>query len=134
MITSNQALKAVEAAEAKAKELGVAITTVVVDSHGTVILTKRMDKALVISPEFAYRKAYTSAVLKFPTSALAEYSQPGKPYYGIASMSTGKLNIIAGGLPIMDGDKVIGAVGVGGSNDVKQDEQCAQAAVKALSK
>jgi len=132
MITANKALKAVEAAEAKAKELGIAITTCVVNEHGTVIATLKMDGSLVVSPKFAYTKAYTSATLKFPTSALGAYSAPNKPYYGLTSLDGGRYTAIAGGLPIQEGDKVVGAVGVGGSADVSQDEECAKAAVAAL--
>ena len=133
MITSSKAMEAIAAAEAQAKKLDLAITTVVVDNYGVVIAEKRMDGALIISPDFAYAKAFTSATLKVPTSALGAYAAPEKPYYGITDLFGGKLTSIAGGLPVLKGDQCIGAVGVGGSADVTQDEECAKAAVEALS-
>lgn len=132
MISSNKAMEAIHAAEQKAKELGIAITTVIVDQHGVEVALKRMDDALVISPKFAYAKAYTSATLKFPTSALGDFDTPGKPYYGLTSLFSGTLTSIAGGVPVTKGDKVVGAVGVGGSADVSQDEMCAKAAAEVL--
>jgi uncharacterized protein GlcG (DUF336 family) len=133
LISSDKALEAIKAAEKKAKDLGITISTVVVDDHGVVIAEKRMDGALVISPDFAYAKAYTSAVLKMPTSGLGEYAAPEKPYFGINDLFGGKLTTIAGGVPVMKGEKVVGAIGVGGSADVSQDEECAKAAAGALS-
>lgn len=133
MITLEKAQEAIEAAEKKAKELGIKITTTIVDEHGTLIAASRMDGAITISPEFAYAKAYTSATIGLPTADIANYSGEGKPYFGTTSAFGGKLMVIAGGIPVKTGEKLVGAVGVGGSMDVKQDEECAKAAVETLS-
>jgi uncharacterized protein GlcG (DUF336 family) len=132
MITLQKARQAVDAAEKKAVELGVAVTTVVVDEHGTLIAVSRMDEALVISPKFASAKAYTSATLGFPTHALEPFAAQDKPYFGINTLFGGELTTIAGGLPVMMSGKRVGAVGVGGSADTQQDMMCAQEAVKIL--
>jgi uncharacterized protein GlcG (DUF336 family) len=132
MITLEKARKAVEAAQQKAAELGIAVTIAIVDEHGSIIMIARMDNALQISPQFAMAKAFTSANLGFPTSALAQYAVEKKPYFGINSLFGGEFTTIAGGVPVMSGEKRIGGVGVGGSTDVTQDEQCAQAAAMVL--
>lgn len=132
MIILAKAKDALEASEKKAKELNIAISTVVVDTHGSVVASSRMDGAIPISPEFAYTKAYTSASLGMPTSGIGEYAIEGKPYFGLASILGGKLTPIPGGLPVKSGSKIIGGVGVGGSTDVSQDALCAQEAVKVL--
>ena len=40
---------------------------------------------------------------------------------------------MAGGIPVLEGNTVVGAIGVGGSYDVNQDVMCAEAGVKSLS-
>jgi len=132
MITLEKAKKALEASEKKATELGIAVTTVIVDEHGEHIALSRMDGALVVSPSFAFSKAYTAAVLKMPTDAIAPYAISGKPYYGLNTLLGGKMTSISGGAPVTMHGKVVGGVGVGGSADTAQDTLCAQEAVKAL--
>lgn len=132
MLTLEMAKRIIEASERKAKELGITVSTVVVDTHGTIIAMSRMDNSLVISPKYAYAKAYTSAVLKFPTNALGEYAVEGKPYFGMTSIFGGELTTISGGLPIVANSNVVGGVGVGGSADVSQDLACAEAGLSAL--
>ncbi len=132
MISLDKAKQALEASETKASELGIAVTTTIVDEHGTVIATSKMDGALLISPRFAYTKAYTSAVLMSPTSGLAGYAGEGKPYAGLRDLFEGELTTIAGGVPVKNGEKMMGAVGVGGSMNPEEDEICAMEAKRIL--
>lgn len=132
MITLDKAKQALEASERKAKELGVAVTTAIVDEHGTTIAASRMDGAFYISPKFAHAKAFTAANLRMPNEGLLPYAADTKPYFGVNTLFGGKLTAMAGGLPVTVGGKVVGAVGVGGSADTSQDVQCAQEAVKVL--
>lgn len=132
MITLEKAQKALEASEAKAKELGTTITTAIVDEYGIIIALSRMDGTLVVSPMFALHKAYTSATLHLPSGDIAGYAGEGKPYFGVHAAFGGQFLLIAGGLPVKKGEKFIGGVGVGGSLDVSQDLECAKAALKAL--
>ncbi len=132
MLKLDQVKKALEASERKAQELGIAVTTAIVDEHGTLLAASRMDNAIVISPRFAFAKAYTSASLGMPSEALASYAEEGKPYFGITNLFSGELTSIAGGMPIMMNNQLVGGVGVGGSQDPKQDALCAEEAVKAF--
>ncbi|OGD86689.1 hypothetical protein A2164_02725 [Candidatus Curtissbacteria bacterium RBG_13_35_7] len=132
MISLESAQKACEKAISKAKDLGITITVTVVDDHGTVIAVNKMDGALNISPKYSLAKAYTSANLGLPTADIAGYAIEGKPYFGTTSAFGGELMVIAGGLPVKKGGKVVGGVGVGGSADVSQDTECAKAAIEAL--
>ncbi len=132
MITLEKAKKALEASERKAKELGTAVTTVIVDEHGSILAVSRMDGAIPISPRFALNKAYTSANLGMPTEAIAAYATEGKPFFGLNTLFGGKLTTMAGGAPIVMDKKLVGGVGVGGSQDVSQDATCAKEAKKVL--
>lgn len=131
MITQSQAKKAIEASEAKAREMGIAVTTVVVDASGLVIASSRMDGALPISPRFAYAKAYTASVLHMPSGVLEDFALPGKPYYGVNAMFGGEFTTIPGGVPVTIHERFVGGVGVGGG-DPKQDLTCAEEAKKAI--
>ncbi len=131
-MTLEQAKRALEASEKKARELGVAVSTVIVDSHGGIIAVSRMDGALPISPRFALQKAVTSASLGMPTENLAHYATEGKPYFGITTLFGGELTCIAGGYPVMVQGGLTGGIGVGGSANVNQDAQCALEAKKVL--
>lgn len=132
MISLHKAKKALEASEAKAKELGITVTTVIVDGSGLIIASSRMDNALPVSPRFAFTKAFTAAVLRMPTNVLADFAIPGKPYFGITSIYGGEFTTIPGGIPIQMEKAVVGGVGVGGG-EPPQDVQCAEAALKVLS-
>ena len=131
-LTLHQARMAMEAAEAKAREIGVAVSVVVVDEHGALIAVNRMDRAIPISPRFAFAKAFTSASLGTPSEGLADYAKEGKPYFGVTTIFGGELTPIAGGMPVIKEENVLGGIGVGGSMDVMQDVECCKAAVAAI--
>lgn len=128
----DKAQKAVDAAIKKAEELGVAVSVAVVDEYGDLIAFGRMEKSIKISPRFALTKAYTSGTLGMGTGDMAPYSEPGKPYFGINDLFGGSLTTIAGGLPVKEGEKLVGGIGVGGSTDTNQDVEIAKAGLSAM--
>lgn len=132
LITLDKAKQALAASEAKARELGITVSTAIVDEYGVLLAFSRMDGALNISPRFSQAKAHTSAALGLPSGDVAGYVGEGKPYQGANTFFAGEWMVIAGGLPVKENGKVVGAIGVGGSMDVNQDVQCAQEAVNVL--
>lgn len=126
--------KALEVSETRAKELGIAVSTAIVDEYGDLVAFSRMEGAIKISPKFALAKAYTAGTIGMATADMAPYAVEGKPYYGMDALFGGELTTIAGGLPIKAGNKLVGGIGVGGSQDVTQDTECAKAALEVLEK
>lgn len=131
-ITLDDARKAIHASEEKAKSLGITVSTAVVDSNGVLIALSKMDGSLTVSPDFATAKARTSASFGMPSGDLAGFATEGQPYFGLNTAFAGEFMLIAGGLPVKKGGKVIGGIGVGGSTDVSQDADCANKGVSEL--
>jgi len=90
-----------------------------------------MDDAWRGSVDIAISKAWTSRAFDVETKELAELSQPGADFYGIHASNDGKVMIFAGGVPIKQGETVIGAVGVSGGSG-KQGQGVAEAAAQAF--
>ena len=125
------ALRMVEAAQKKAKEIGVPMVVAVVDDGGNLVVLQRMDGALLVSIDVAWNKAYTAVALKLPTHELASLAQPGQPLFGIHLADGGRIVIFGGGIPVIHEGQVIGGIGVSGGS-VEQDIACAEAGLKAF--
>jgi uncharacterized protein GlcG (DUF336 family) len=132
-ISTEQALAAVKAAMAKAKEIKTKMDIAVVDAGSNLKAFARMDGAWQGSIDIAIKKARTASFFDMPTGEIGKLSQPGGPLYGIEH-SNGGLITFPGGVPIQTADgTVIGAVGVSGST-VENDHAVADAGAKAALK
>ncbi|MEU0510405.1 heme-binding protein [Amycolatopsis sp. NPDC006125] len=121
-----------EAALAKAEEIGQPMNVAVVDDGGHLIAFARQDGAILGSIDIAIRKARTAALVKMTTAQLGEAAAPGAPLYGI-EVTNGGLVIFGGGIPLVRGREVVGAIGVS-AGSVEQDTEVAEAGVAALPK
>lgn len=129
-ITLQQAQTIIEAAQGKAREIGVPMNVAVVDAGSNLTAFARMDGAWLGSIDIAQGKAYTARAFDMSTKDLQPLCQPGEPLFGIEASNGGRLIIFPGGIPLSDGDDVVGAVGVsGGTPD--QDHEVCQAGVAA---
>ena len=134
-LTLEDARIILEAAEAKAKAIGVAETICVCDDGGHPIALHRMTGARITGVEIAMAKAFTAAghhraTHKFnaPPSGPA---LPGNEAFGIHAMHPGRFAIFVGGFPIeVEGD-VVGGVGISGGNG-EQDIQVGEAGIAAF--
>ncbi len=103
----------------------------VVDAANNLTAFVRQDGAWPGSIDVAHSKAYTARAFDMPTQDLYDETQPGGSLYGIAASNHGQLIAFAGGgIPIIEGDEIMGAIGVSGGT-VDQDQQVAQAGVDA---
>lgn len=130
-MTLVKANKILEAAVKKAQEMGTPQNIAVVDEGGNLVAFQRMDGAMLVGINIALDKAYTAAGTGFDTDVLGELSQPGKLAYGVALADRGRVIIFAGGVPVKEGDRLIGGVGVSGGL-APDDKKVAQAGIKAL--
>jgi len=131
MITLKDAKRIIEATEAKATEIGQPMNIAVADAGGNLISHVRMDGAWLGSIDISIKKAYTSRAFDIATKDLATHSQSGGQFFGIHASNDGKIMIFAGGIPLKQDGKVVGAIGVsGGSGD--QDHAVAEAGAAAL--
>ena len=118
-------------ARAKAEEIGVPMCIAVTDESGNLIAFERMNGGKITSINLAIDKSFTAAGVRKSTHVLGEVSQPGNPAYGLSSTLTGRMVVVAGGLPVMSGDEVVGGIGVS-SGSPAQDLEVAEAGVKAF--
>ena len=121
------ARRIVAAAEAEAKKRGVGVVTVVVDEAGHVIELSRMDAAQVASVEVGIGKARTAAIFRRPSRVFEEQIRSGR----VAALALAGATPLQGGVPVVLGGAVVGAVGVSGDTP-QVDEEIAIAGASAL--
>ena len=130
-LTLQQAQQIVQAAQQKAQELKLKMNIAVVDAGANLVAFARMDGAWLGSVDIAMKKARTARYFDMPTGELGKISQPGGSLFNI-EVSNGGLITFPGGIPLQQGDEIIGAIGVSGST-VENDHTVAEAGVQALS-
>jgi uncharacterized protein GlcG (DUF336 family) len=130
MMTMDKAKLAIEAAIAKAREIGQPMNIAVVDAGTNLAAFVRMDGAWLGSIDIAVNKAFTAKAFDTSTLELGRNSQPGGQFFGIHVSNHDRVMIFAGGIPIKVSGQIIGAVGVSGGSG-EQDQAVAEAAVAA---
>ncbi len=129
-ISLDQANAALESAIKKSEEIGTKMDIAIVDAGGNLKAFARQDGAWIGSIDISQKKARTARYFDMNTGDIGGLSQPGGPLYNIEH-SNGGLITFPGGVPIKDGDTVIGAIGVSGSS-VEDDHTVAQAGADAV--
>ena len=116
-INLSAAKKVAAAAAAKGAELKVNPVIAVVDTGGHLVYLERSDVVQWGSVDVAVHKAKASVQYKRPTLALENIVKSNVTYLTLDGISA-----IEGGVPIVEGDKIIGAIGVSGGSSA-QDGQ-----------
>ncbi|HTZ41390.1 MAG TPA: heme-binding protein [Syntrophales bacterium] len=109
------------AAAAKAKEMKVNMCIAVVDTGGQLVYFERFDVVQWGSIDVALHKAKASVQYKRATLALENVVKQNITYLTLDGITA-----IEGGVPIIEGGKIIGAIGCSGGSSV-QDGQVAGA-------
>lgn len=114
---------------AHAEQLGFKVAIAVVDDAGHLIACDRMDGALWVTPEIARAKANAAAGFRASTLDLEErFTRRMLFADNVATLGDYAFVFGRGGVPVVDGGRVVGAVGVSGAVPADNDHAIADAA------
>jgi glc operon protein GlcG len=129
VLTLDGAKAVVAAAEQFAKEKGCGGAIAIVDDGGNLMLLHRLDGTFAMGSSVSTGKARTAALFKKPTSFFEEVVvQKGR----VSMVALPDFTPLKGGVPLVVGGDVVGAIGVSGAMSADQDEEMALFAAKAL--
>ena len=126
-ISSELAQKMVDAAVAKARQIGVSENVAILDDGGNLKAFSRMDGAPIPTIEIAQNKAYT-ALFGVSTQDFFNFIQ-GDASLLAAIPALPRVAAWGGGFPIQVDGEIVGAIGVSGAPKVENDVDCARAAL-----
>ncbi|HEX4986824.1 MAG TPA: heme-binding protein [Burkholderiales bacterium] len=127
VLTLDGARKVAAAAEAEAKKNNWNVVIVIVDDGGNLLYLQRIDGTQIGSIEVAIQKARTAQAFKRPTKVFEDAIAGGRT----ALVALHGALPLEGGLPIIVGGQLVGAIGVSGVKSA-EDGQIAKAGVDAL--
>lgn len=126
-ITLERAEAAIAAAVAEAKRKDWKLNVAVVDSGGNLVAFQRMDGAQLASIQVSEHKARASATYRRETKVFENGIQSGLNYL----ITLDGVIASRGGIPLVDGGKIIGAIGCSGGTG-SQDEVACKAGAAAI--
>lgn len=126
-ILLEQAKKAAAAAEAEAKKNGWRMAIAIVEPNGALVYFQKMEDTQYASPEIAQDKARSAAMYRRPTKVFNDALAKGVTYVTTLRGMQGA----QGGVPIVIGGKIAGAIGVSGGTG-EQDNVVATAGAESL--
>jgi uncharacterized protein GlcG (DUF336 family) len=132
-LSLDMALAMAQGSLEKCRSMNYQCAIAVLDATGRTVIAMQDDGAMLHRFDVAHKKAYTALVYRRPSKQvvegwskkatdnipLEEGTIPSPPVEGTIAMG--------GGLPIMVGKEVIGAIAVSGAPGWPMDEACAQA-------
>ena len=127
-ISINAAKNVMAAAEAEATKNNWGVAIAIVDSGANLVMRHRLDNAQLSAVRIAEQKARTAAEFRRPTKVFEDAVAGGG--VGLRVLTFGA-SVAEGGVPIVSGGKVVGAIGVSGVQS-HQDAQVAQAGADAV--
>jgi uncharacterized protein GlcG (DUF336 family) len=128
-LSLEQARTCIARGVARARELGFEVAIAVVDEAGHLIACDRMDGALWVTPEIARAKANAAAGFHATTLDLEERFT-GRMLFAdnVATLGAYEFVFGKGGVPVVEGGRIVGAVGVSGAVPADNDHAIAAAA------
>jgi glc operon protein GlcG len=99
----------------------------IVDDGGNLVALERLDGTFAAGATISIGKARTAALFKKPTRAFEDIIRQGRT----AMVALPDFTPLQGGVPIVVGEEVVGAIGVSGAASAAQDEEIAKAGAAA---
>jgi glc operon protein GlcG len=131
-LTLEGAKRAVAAAMTYARSHGAPGAAIaVVDAGGHTICLERLDGTFPASADVSIGKARTAANFGRPTRGMEDSINKNRPALAAVAAVT-PFTPLQGGIPIVVGKQVVGAIGVSGAASAQQDEEIAIAGAGAL--
>jgi uncharacterized protein GlcG (DUF336 family) len=126
-ISLERAKAVAEAAMAEAKKRNWKDAIAITGPAGDLVYFVKMDGTQYASADIALQKAHAAAIFRRPTKVFFDQMETGHPY--IATLR----GVVAsdGGLPLIEGGKIIGGIGVSGGTGA-QDGVIASAGASTL--
>jgi uncharacterized protein GlcG (DUF336 family) len=128
-ITIETAKKIAAPAIAEARKNNWNMAIAIVDTAGDLVYFEKMDDTQIGSVQVAQSKARSAARFKRPTKAFQDALAAGGE--GLRILALDGAIPVEGGIPLVSGGKIVGAIGASGGTS-QQDGVVAQAAVNAL--
>lgn len=123
-ISLENAKKVVAPALAEARKNSWTMAVAVVDTAGNLVYFEKMDGTQAASANVAVEKARTAVLFKRPTKAFQDALAAGGD--GLRLLGLPGAVPVEGGIPLVEGGKIVGAIGVSGGTS-QQDSVCAAA-------
>jgi glc operon protein GlcG len=128
VLTLDGARHVARAAADEARRLGAGGAIAVVDDGGHLLLLERLDDTFPAAAIVSYEKARTAATFRRDTRIFEDAIRNGRT----SLVAVDVMTPLQGGVPIVMGGVVVGAVGVSGAASAQQDEDIAKVAAVAL--
>ena len=128
-INLETAKKLAAASQAEARKNSWRMAISIVDTHGLLVYYEMMDDTQTGSANVSIEKAKTAAMFRRPSKEFEDNVAGGR----VAIVALPGVTPTEGGIPIVVGGKIIGAVGVSGGSSA-QDGQVAKAGIDAVTK
>lgn len=119
-IALERAAAAIAAAIAEAKKHDWKLNVAVVDSGGNLVAFQRMDGAQLASIQVSEHKARTAVTFRRETKAFENAVQQSNYYV----MTLDGVIASRGGIPLVEGGKLIGAIGCSGGTGSQDEAAC----------
>lgn len=129
-LSLNAAQDLASAALERCRTDGYKVTITVLNRHARTAVVLSDDGVNPHTVENSMRKAYTAFTTRTPSGEMAKRPQPALAGF----MLLDRITSIEGGLPIMAGRELVGAVGISGAPGGDKDAACAQAGIDKIAK